>query len=72
MPVLIGTSGWQYADWRGRFYPRRMPHPQWLGHYAEHFRTVEVNNACNSAQSVTFPPKGRASNLRSVLFCHLS
>ena len=45
MPVLIGTSGWQYADWRGRFYPRRMPQRQWLGYYAEHFRTVEVNNA---------------------------
>jgi len=45
MPVLIGTSGWQYADWRGRFYPRRLPKSQWLRHYAEHFRTVEVNNA---------------------------
>ena len=45
MPVLIGTSGWQYADWRGRFYPLRMPQSQWLAHYAEHFRTVEVNNA---------------------------
>ena len=45
MPVLIGTSGWQYADWRGRLYPRRMPQSGWLGHYAELFRTVEVNNA---------------------------
>ena len=45
MPVLIGTSGWQYADWRGRFYPRRLPQSQWLRHYAERFRTVEVNNA---------------------------
>ena len=45
MTVLIGTSGWQYAEWRGRFYPRRMPQAQWLRHYAQHFRTVEVNNA---------------------------
>ena len=45
MPVLIGTSGWQYADWRGRLYPRRLPQSGWLGHYAELFRTVEVNNA---------------------------
>jgi len=22
MPVLVGTSGWQYDDWRGHFYPR--------------------------------------------------
>ena len=45
MPVMIGTSGWQYADWGGRFYPRHMPPAQWLRHYAEHFQTVEVNNA---------------------------
>ena len=45
MPVLIGTSGWQYADWRGRFYPPRLAQRQWLAHYAEHFETVEVNNA---------------------------
>ena len=43
-PVLIGTSGWQYTDWKGRFCPRPAL-AQWLGHYARHFRTVEVNNA---------------------------
>jgi len=43
MPVLIGTSEWQYADWKGRSYPRPA-RAQWLGHYAGHFRTVEVNN----------------------------
>ena len=44
MTVLIGTSGWQYPQWRGRFYPRHMPQTQWLRHYAQHFQTVEVNN----------------------------
>jgi uncharacterized protein YecE (DUF72 family) len=43
--VLIGTSGWQYRDWRGRFYPPRLPQRLWLEHYAEHFATVESNNA---------------------------
>ncbi|NUT37090.1 MAG: DUF72 domain-containing protein, partial [Hamadaea sp.] len=43
--LLIGTSGWQYRDWRGRFYPDRLPQSRWLEHYAEHFATVEVNNA---------------------------
>ena len=41
MTVLIGTSGWQYRDWRGRFYPQRMPQRLWLEHYAAHFATVE-------------------------------
>ena len=45
MPVLIGTSGWQYRDWRGRFYPKDVPQRLWLEHYAERFVTVEVNNA---------------------------
>jgi len=40
----IGTSGWQYRDWRGRFYPADLPLEGWLGHYAARFDTVEVNN----------------------------
>jgi uncharacterized protein YecE (DUF72 family) len=43
--VLIGTSGWQYADWRGPVYPRELPQRLWLEHYASQFPTVEVNNA---------------------------
>jgi uncharacterized protein YecE (DUF72 family) len=42
--VFIGTSGWQYADWRGAFYPADLPTTRWLGHYASAFSTVEVNN----------------------------
>lgn len=45
MPVLLGTSGWQYADWRGRFYPAGLAQARWLEHHAAHFATVEVNNA---------------------------
>src|SRR5258706_4914532 len=43
--MLIGPSGWQYKDWRGRFYPRDLPQRLWLEHYAAAFATVEVNNA---------------------------
>ena len=43
MTVIVGTSGWQYRDWRGRFYPPRLPQRLWLEHYAAHFDTVEVN-----------------------------
>jgi uncharacterized protein YecE (DUF72 family) len=45
VPVHVGTSGWQYADWRGEFYPRGVPQRLWLEHYAAEFGTVEVNNA---------------------------
>jgi uncharacterized protein YecE (DUF72 family) len=42
--IWIGTSGWQYDDWSGRFYPPKMPKSQWLAHFSARFPTVEVNN----------------------------
>jgi len=39
----IGCSGWNYADWRGTFYPPREPQRRWLEVYAQRFDTVEVN-----------------------------
>ena len=43
MPLLIGTSGWQYRDWRGGLYPRDVPLAKWLEYYATRFPTVENN-----------------------------
>ena len=43
MPLLVGTSGWQYRDWRGTFYPAGMPTTRWLEYYATRFATVENN-----------------------------
>jgi uncharacterized protein YecE (DUF72 family) len=40
----VGTSGWQYRDWRGTFYPGALPQKEWLAHYVTRFETVEVNN----------------------------
>lgn len=45
MPVWVGTSGWQYQDWRGRLYPERLPQRRWLEYYVRQFATVELNNA---------------------------
>jgi uncharacterized protein YecE (DUF72 family) len=42
-PVRIGCSGWNYAHWRERVYPKGLPAREWLRHYAELFDTVEVN-----------------------------
>lgn len=43
--LTIGTSGWQYRDWRPGFYPAGLPQRLWLEHYASRFPMVEVNNA---------------------------
>jgi uncharacterized protein YecE (DUF72 family) len=45
MPVLVGTSGWQYRHWWGTFYPEGLRQADWLEYYAARFQTVEVNNA---------------------------
>jgi uncharacterized protein YecE (DUF72 family) len=42
--ILVGTSGWQYRDWRGRFYPEGLPQRRWLPYFSERFPIVEVNN----------------------------
>jgi uncharacterized protein YecE (DUF72 family) len=41
--VLVGTSGWSYATWRGGFYPHGVASGDWLAHYASVFPTVELN-----------------------------
>jgi uncharacterized protein YecE (DUF72 family) len=42
MPVLIGTSGLQYEDWRHRFYAG-VPQRRWFEHALTYFQTVELN-----------------------------
>jgi uncharacterized protein YecE (DUF72 family) len=41
----VGCSGWQYRDWKGRFYPTDLPQSRWLEYYAATFDTVEINNS---------------------------
>src|SRR3954471_24530648 len=45
MPLIIGTSGWQYRHWRETFYPRGVAQGKWLEYYAARFDTVESNAA---------------------------
>jgi len=44
MRIRAGTSGWSYKEWKGHFYPEKLPAKDFLRYYAEHFPTVEVNN----------------------------
>lgn len=40
---LIGTSGWNYSDWQGVFYPKDLPHDKWLEYYSSIFNAIEIN-----------------------------
>ncbi len=44
MMLRIGTSGYSYPAWRGRFFPAGLPSSRMLSFYAERFPTVEINN----------------------------
>jgi uncharacterized protein YecE (DUF72 family) len=41
--VHVGTSGYNYPEWRGSFYPADLPATAMLSFYAERFKTVEIN-----------------------------
>jgi uncharacterized protein YecE (DUF72 family) len=44
MDLLAGTSGYSYKEWKGAFYPEKLPASEMLRYYAGRFRTVEINN----------------------------
>jgi uncharacterized protein YecE (DUF72 family) len=41
--IWIGTSGYNYPEWKGSFYPTNLPTAKMLPYYAERFPTVEIN-----------------------------
>lgn len=41
--ILVGTSGYNYPEWKGRFYPAGLAASKMLPYYASKFRTVEIN-----------------------------
>jgi uncharacterized protein YecE (DUF72 family) len=43
MKIWIGTSGFQYSEWKGTFYPEDLPTAKMLPFYAERFSTTEIN-----------------------------
>ena len=48
--VRIGISGWNYAPWRGVFYPKDLSHTRELAFVGNQFSTVEVNGTFYSLQ----------------------
>jgi len=41
--IWVGTSGYNYPEWKGSFYPETLPAAKMLPYYAERFPTVEIN-----------------------------
>lgn len=43
MAIWVGVSGYNYPEWKGGFYPEKLPASQMLPYYAERLSTVEIN-----------------------------
>jgi uncharacterized protein YecE (DUF72 family) len=41
--LLIGTSGYDYPDWKSGFYPEKLARTRFLEYYSEHFNSLELN-----------------------------
>jgi uncharacterized protein YecE (DUF72 family) len=44
MKLFVGTSGYSYKEWKGNFYPEKLPQKEMLTFYAGRFKAVEINN----------------------------
>lgn len=59
MQFFVGTSGYGYKEWKGSFYPEKLPQKQMLTYYGQRFNSVELNN--------TFRRMPTADSLQSLL-----
>jgi uncharacterized protein YecE (DUF72 family) len=44
MILHVGTSGYSYKEWKGNFYPEKLPAKDMLSYYATRLKAVELNN----------------------------
>jgi uncharacterized protein YecE (DUF72 family) len=44
MKLHVGTSGYSYKEWKGSFYPEKLPAKEMLSYYASRLPAVEINN----------------------------
>jgi len=42
--LYVGTSGYSYKEWKGSFYPEKLPAKDMLRYYSERLKAVELNN----------------------------
>jgi uncharacterized protein YecE (DUF72 family) len=51
--IKIGISGWQYAGWRGVFYPPKLPQKRELNFASRAVSTIEINGSHYALQTPT-------------------
>jgi uncharacterized protein YecE (DUF72 family) len=57
MQWFIGCSGFHYKEWKGKFYPEKLPQTKWLNYYCNHFNTLELNSTFYRFPQISFLEK---------------
>jgi uncharacterized protein YecE (DUF72 family) len=66
--ILVGTSGWSYASWRGPFFPAAIPAKRQLEYYASQFETVELNGVFYRTPTAEAVERWRVETGRDFVF----
>jgi uncharacterized protein YecE (DUF72 family) len=66
--VLIGTSGWHYASWRGPFFPSELMVKHQLRFYATQFETTELNGVFYRMPSESTVKSWREQTAKNFIF----
>lgn len=68
MKLYVGTSGYSYKEWKGRFYPETIPAAEMLSYYASHLPAVELNNTYYRLPQLSTVENWRAQVPKSFRF----
>jgi uncharacterized protein YecE (DUF72 family) len=67
-PIRVGISGWDYASWKGDFYPRGLAAREHLAFAASHFTSIEINGSFYSLQRPTTYERWREATPDDFVF----
>lgn len=68
-PIRIGIGGWEFAPWRGPFYPEGLPHKQELEFASRHVTAIEVNGTFYRTQTPAAFARWRDETPDDFVFC---
>lgn len=69
MTAFVGTSGWDYPEWRGHFYPEGLPRGRFLEHYSNALTACELNATFYGRQTERSVARWASETPPDFVFC---
>lgn len=67
--LFLGTSGYVYSHWKGRYYPENMARECWFAHYCKDFNALEINYSYYKLPEASVVQKWNEEAPPSFTFC---